>query len=74
MSHYPLPHEIKGVYGEIIYKCRVCHASEKLHWYGGTSCPVCDRPECIAALNEEFQEAMRTMNPVDHDGYQSYGE
>lgn len=50
----PAPHEIRGTDGAPIYKCRPCGATEKLHWYRGTSCPTCGAEKCLSFLDAEW--------------------
>jgi hypothetical protein len=53
-KQYPEPHEINERHGQIFYRCRPCQSSENLHWYRGTSCSVCSKPECTVALDKEW--------------------
>ena len=54
---YKLPHEIRSKDGTSIYRCRSCGTDENLRWFGGTSCPVCTKIECINEIRREFNEA-----------------
>lgn len=56
-SMFKQPHDIKMSDGSPAYSCRPCGATENLHWYRDTSCPVCSNPECSAALDKEWAEA-----------------
>lgn len=58
----PLPHDIRCEDGSPCYRCRVCRTAEKLHWYEGTSCPVCDKPACIDAVAAEYQAAYDSLS------------
>lgn len=51
------PDDINAERGAPVYRCRPCRAETGLSWYRGTSCPVCSRPECIAALDAEWLQA-----------------
>jgi hypothetical protein len=53
----PLPHEINATHGKVYYRCRPCGAETNLHWFRGTSCPVCNKPECTAQLEIEWEAA-----------------
>lgn len=52
------PDEINSRYPVPVYRCRVCRTPTGLHWYRGTSCPVCPRPECIKVCDSEWDEAL----------------
>ena len=49
------------------YRCRPCGAKSGLHWYRGTSCPVCDKPECAAALDAEWEQALLEIQQRDEE-------
>lgn len=55
------PDDINKRHGEIIYRCRPCQAAIGLSWFANTSCPVCARPECHAALGAEYQAAYDSL-------------
>lgn len=60
----PSPDEINLKNGAH-YRCRPCGATSGLHWYRGTSCPVCSKPECTQSLNEEWAQMEREMRRSD---------
>lgn len=55
------PDQINEQHGQIFYRCRNCRAATGLSWWGGTSCPVCSRQECIEAVRREYHEAFDEM-------------
>ena len=57
----PLPHEIRREDGTPIYRCRACRTDINLHWYRGTSCPVCNKLECKKALDAEWATAYEDL-------------
>ena len=61
---FPQPHEILDSAGNYLYACRPCGKKTNLHWYNGTSCPVCDNPECEAALDLEWKLAYENDVPL----------
>lgn len=61
MNHIPEPHEIRRPDGSPAYSCRGCNATENLHWFGDTSCPVCSKPECHKKLSDEWNAAYQAL-------------
>jgi hypothetical protein len=61
------PDQINAQFGKPVYHCRPCKAETGLHWYRGTSCPVCSKPECTAALDHEWQQAYD--EPLDSENF-----
>lgn len=55
------PHEIRRADGSAAYRCRVCRAEDRLVWFNGTSCPVCERPECVKELWAEYDAAYKAL-------------
>lgn len=55
---YLTPDEINARPGGPFYSCRRCHATTGLHWYRGTSCPVCSDPACTAFCDREWDAEM----------------
>lgn len=51
------PNEINAKFDEAVYHCRACKTDKNLHWFLGTSCPVCDKLECQQKLRQEWAEA-----------------
>jgi len=49
------------------YHCRACGVMTGLHWFNGTSCPVCSKPECQATLQREWDEAYREIENRDKE-------
>ena len=45
-----------------VYRCFGCRTDKGLSWYNGTSCPICPRPECVAACDREWERAYQEMN------------
>ena len=62
----PTPDEINLKHGAS-YRCRPCGATSGLHWYRGTSCPVCSNPECTKALNKEWSQMEQDMQRSQDD-------
>lgn len=60
------PGQINAQRPEPVYRCRPCKTSENLSWYRGTSCPVCDRPECHKELDAEWAAA---TNAYQEEGF-----
>lgn len=54
---YLSPSQINTKY-QANYRCRVCHEAMNLHWFNGTSCPVCDKAACTKALEQEYAVAL----------------
>ena len=53
------PGDINSHFGRTVYNCRPCGTDQNLSWFNGTSCPVCDKPECTKALWEEWNIVMQ---------------
>lgn len=51
------PDDVNQRDGVMHYRCRSCRVDHGLHWYRGTSCPVCSKPECIKFCDDEFAQA-----------------
>ena len=52
------PCEINAIPGNThVYKCRGCNSAENLSWFMGTSCPVCNNPECHKQLSAEYNSS-----------------
>jgi hypothetical protein len=60
------PDEINARPGGPFYRCFHCRTDKGLSWYRGTSCPICDKPECIAACDQEWD---RAYDAVQEDPY-----
>lgn len=67
MTFLPQPHEIRRADGSAAYYCRSCLAEDSLQWFMGTSCPVCDKPECHKELGAEYQAAYDALGEETHD-------
>jgi hypothetical protein len=67
------PGEINAKYPEPVYRCRACRSAENLRWFGGTSCPVCDKPECSAALVKEIEDSNAYEESLDQLYADRYG-
>ena len=52
------PEEINARYADPVYRCFSCRTPTGLHWYRDTSCPICSRPECIAACDAQWNKAL----------------
>lgn len=63
------PDQINEQMGKVVYRCRPCRAESGLHWFNGTSCPVCSKPECTEALRKEWAEAYAAMQEEDDDRF-----
>lgn len=63
------PDQINQKHGRAVYRCRWCHAESGLHWWAGTSCPVCANPECSARCAQEVREEReRLQREAEDDG------
>lgn len=61
------PDQINAQHSDPVYRCRVCRAATGLHWFNGTSCPVCDKPSCNAALAQEYTDSVAAdMDAISH--------
>jgi hypothetical protein len=61
------PDQINARHEKAVYHCRACRVESGLHWYRGTSCPVCSKPECIQFCDREWDQALQEIAERDQD-------
>lgn len=59
------PDEINLDLNRVVYRCRACGVGTGLHWFHGTSCPACSRPECVQKLEAEWKAAYEEIRTED---------